>query len=91
MRKCATVGWGRVVRDTALLSAIGIDPDERRRVLGISVALSEAEVDWRGILESLVARGLRGVEFIVSDDPSWLRAARRAVLGGATWQRCRSW
>ena len=79
---------GGVVRDAAVLSAIGIGPDERRRVLGVSVALSEAEIHWRGFLESLVARGLRGVEFIVSDDHSGLRAARRAVLGGATWQRC---
>jgi len=79
---------GGVVRDAAVLSAIGIGADERRRVLGVSVALSEAEVHWRGFLESLVARGLRGVEFIVSDDHAGLRAARRAVLGGATWQRC---
>lgn len=79
---------GGVVRDAAVLSAIGIGPDERRRVLGVSVALSEAEVHWRGFLESLVGRGLRGVEFITSDDHAGLRAARRAVLGGATWQRC---
>ena len=79
---------GGVVRDAAVLSAIGVGPDERRRVLGVSVALSEAEVHWRQFLESLVARGLRGVEFIVSDDHAGLRAARRAVLGGATWQRC---
>ncbi len=79
---------GGVVRDAAVFSAIGIGADERRRVLGTSVALSEAEVHWRAFLESLVARGLRGVEFIVSDDHSGLRAARRAVLGGATWQRC---
>ena len=79
---------GGVVRDAAVLSAIGIGADERRRVLGVSVALSEAEVHWRGFLESLVARGLRGVEFITSDDHAGLRAARRAVLGGATWQRC---
>ncbi|WP_242512028.1 IS256 family transposase [Rhodobaculum claviforme] len=79
---------GGVVRDAAVLSAIGIGPDERRRVLGVSVALSEAEVHWRGFLDSLVARGLRGVEFITSDDHAGLRAARRAVLGGATWQRC---
>jgi len=79
---------GGIVRDVAVLSAIGIGPDERRRVLGVSVALSEAEVHWRAFLESLVARGMRGVEFIVSDDHSGLRAARRAVLGGATWQRC---
>lgn len=79
---------GGVVRDAAVLSAIGIGPDERRRVLGVSVALSEAEVHWRDFLESLVVRGMRGVEFIVSDDHAGLRAARRAVLGGAIWQRC---
>ncbi len=79
---------GGIVRDAAVLSAIGIGPDERRRVLGVSVALSEAEVHWRAFLESLQARGLRGVEYVVSDDHAGLRAARRAVFGGATWQRC---
>ncbi len=79
---------GGVVRDAAVLSAIGIGPDERRRVLGVSVALSEAEVHWRAFLESLIKRGMRGVRFVVSDDHAGLRAARQAVLGGATWQRC---
>lgn len=79
---------GGIVRDAAVLSAIGIGPDERRRVLGVSVALSEAEVHWRAFLESLQARGMRGVEYVVSDDHAGLRAARRAVLGGAAWQRC---
>lgn len=82
------VRLGGVVRDAAVLSAIGIGPDERRRVLGVSVALSEAEVHWRAFLESLQARGMRGVEYVVSDDHAGLRAARRAVLGGANWQRC---
>jgi len=82
------VRLGGVVRDAAVLSAIGIGPDERRRVLGVSVALSEAEVHWRAFLESLQARGMRGVEYVVSDDHAGLRAARRAVLGGAKWQRC---
>ncbi len=82
------VRQGGVVRDAAVLSAIGVGPDERRRVLGVSVALSEAEVHWRAFLESLQARGMRGVEYVVSDDHAGLRAARRAVLGGATWQRC---
>ena len=77
-----------VVRDAAVLSAIGIGPDQRRRVLGVSCAISEAEVHWRAFLESLVKRGLRGVTYIVSDDHAGLGAARKAVLGGATWQRC---
>jgi len=79
---------GGVVRDAAVLSAIGIGPDERRRVLGVSVALSEAEIHWRAFLESLQARGMRGVEYVVSDDHAGLRAARRAVFGGTRWQRC---
>ena len=49
---------GGVVRDAAVLSVIGIGPDQRRRVLGVSCALSEAEVHWRAFLETLVARGM---------------------------------
>ena len=79
---------GGVVRDAAVLSAVGVGPDGRRRVLGVSVALSEAEVYWRAFLENLVGRGMRGVQFITSDDHAGLKAARKAVLGGAIWQRC---
>ena len=75
---------GGIVRDVAVLSVIGVGPDERRRILGVSVALSEAEIHWRGFFDGLVARGLRGVTYVVSDDHAGLRAARRAVLGGAT-------
>ena len=77
-----------VVRDVAVLSAIGIDAQGRRHLLGVSIAISEAEIHWRTFLESLIKRGLYGVEFVVSDDHSGLKAARRAVLGGALWQRC---
>ena len=77
-----------VADDCAVLSAIGIDPSGKRRVLGVSVAFSEAEVHWRAFLESLAARGLQGVEFITSDDHPGLKAARKAVLPGARWQRC---
>lgn len=79
---------GGVVRDAALFSAIGVDGKGQRSVLGVSVALSEAEVHWRGFLDGLVRRGMRGVEFITSDDHSGLTAARKAVLPGALWQRC---
>ncbi len=51
---------GRVV-DCAVLIAIGVTASGHRRVLGVSVALSEAEVHWRAFLDSLIERGLRGV------------------------------
>ena len=76
------------VRDVAVLWATGIARTGQRSVLGVSVALSEAEVHWRDFLSSLVGRGLRGVRLIVSDAHEGLAAARRAVFGGVPWQRC---
>ena len=74
--------------DCAVLVAVGITDTGHRRVLGVSVALSEAEVHWRAFLDSLVKRGLTGVRLIVSDDHAGLKAARRALLPSVPWQRC---
>lgn len=76
------------VRDAAVFLASGVDPAGKRAVLGISVALSEQEVHWRTFLQSLVERGLRGVELIISDAHAGLQAARKAIFGGVPWQRC---
>lgn len=76
------------VRDAAVLIAVGVNMDGKREVLGVSVALSEQEIHWRTFLESLTARGLCGLELIVSDAHAGLKQARRAVFGGVPWQRC---
>jgi len=76
------------VVDSAVLIAHGVDEHGKRRVLGVSVSLSEAEVHWRAFMESLVKRGLNGLTMIVSDAHSGLRAARRAVFPSVPWQRC---
>ena len=78
---------GQIV-DCAVLVAVGVTADGKRRVLGVSVALSEAEVHWRAFLDSLIRRGLCGVKLIVSDDHAGLKAARRATLPSVPWQRC---
>ena len=76
------------IRDLAILSAVGINLQGKREILGVSVSLSEHEVHWRAFLESLKQRGLGGVQLITSDDHLGLRAARVAVFGGIPWQRC---
>jgi transposase-like protein len=76
------------IRDVAVLLASGVDRQGKRQIVGVSVSLSEAEVHWRSFLQSLVARGLRGIHLITSDDHAGLGAARRAVFGGVPWQRC---
>lgn len=79
---------GGSVVSCAVLLAVGINPQGRRTLLGVSVSLSEAEVHWRDFLASLQARGLHGVELVVSDDHAGLRAAREARFAGVKWQRC---
>ena len=79
---------GGLVIDEALLQAIGIDRQGRRHVLGLSVSRSEAEVHWREFFQSLVQRGLYGVQLITSDSHAGLEAARKAVFPGVPWQRC---
>jgi transposase-like protein len=76
------------IRDVALLTAVGVDLKGRRNILGVSVSLNEQEIHWRTFLQSLVRRGLQGVQLIVSDDHAGLKAARQAVFGGIPWQRC---
>ena len=82
------VRQGGSVVDSAVLIAYGIDPEGVRHILGVSVSLSEAEVHWRAFFESLVTRGLHGLECITSDAHSGLKAALRAVFPSVPWQRC---
>lgn len=74
--------------DCAVLIAVGIAPNGKRDVLGVSVSLSEAEVHWRDFLQSLVQRGLHGVKLLVSDAHEGLQAARKSVFPSLPWQRC---
>jgi putative transposase len=76
------------IRDTAILIATGVNRGGKRTILGVSAALGEQEVHWRSFLQSLITRGLSGVQLIISDDHSGLKAARVAVFGGIPWQRC---
>jgi transposase-like protein len=82
------VRHGGAVVPCAVLTAIGVTPDGKRSVLGCSVSRSEAEPHWREFLESIQARGMRGVKLVVSDDHAGLKAARQATMPGVPWQRC---
>jgi transposase-like protein len=79
---------GGSVVSCAVLMAVGVTPEGRRTVLGVSVSLSEAEVHWREFFSHLQARGLHGVRLVVSDDHAGLKAAREARFAGVPWQRC---
>ena len=80
---------GRVVNVVAV-TATGVNMDGRRELLGLDVFTSEDEAAWERFFNALVARGLSGVELVVSDAHKGLKSAIAKTFIGASWQRCRT-
>ncbi|MBQ0892775.1 IS256 family transposase [Micromonospora sp. U56] len=79
----------RRVVSQAIVVATGVRADGWREVLGFAVGDSEDGAFWTAFLRSLKARGLGGVQLVISDAHTGLKQAIAAVLLGAAWQRCR--
>jgi len=73
----------------AVVVATGVAADGHREVLGFDVGDSEDGAFWTAFLRSLRARGLGGVQLVISDTHAGLKSAIGSVLLGAAWQRCR--
>jgi transposase-like protein len=82
-------GKGSRVAAQAVVIATGVRTDGHREVLGFDVGDCEDGAFWTAFLRSLRARGLGGVQLVVSDAHEGLKAAIGSVLLGATWQRCK--
>ena len=80
---------GRIVR-CACVVATGVNGDGRREILGLDLFTREDEAAWSAFLRDLAARGLSGVQLVVSDDYRGLTNAIGALLPGTSWQRCRT-
>ena len=81
----------------ALVVATGVSAEGRREILGMALGDAETTDFWTSFLRSLRERGLKvpspedptGVVLVTSDAHAGIRAAVRAILPGASWQRCR--
>ena len=88
---------GRRVVCRALVVATGVSAQGRREILGMALGDAETTDFWTSFLRSLRERGLKvpspedptGVVLVTSDAHAGIRAAVRAILPGASWQRCR--
>jgi transposase-like protein len=77
-----------VIRSQAVMVAIGVDWEGRRNVLAVELANRESQTSWKEFCLKLKARGLSGVELVISDDHAGLRKAISEVFTEAAWQRC---
>lgn len=80
---------GRIV-NVHVLVATAVNANGNREILGVEVSAAEDGAGWLAFLRGLVARGLGGVQLVVSDAHAGLTEAIGATLPGASWQRCRT-
>ena len=80
---------GRIVNVSDVV-ATAVNAGDQREILGMDVGTGEDGAFWLAFLRSLNARGLSGVELVISDAHHGLQDAIATVFAGATWQRCRT-
>jgi len=81
---------GLHVTSQGVLLVVGISDDGYRELLGVWNADSENEQSWSQVFRELKKRGLKGIEYIVSDDHSGLVKAAKCQFQGVVWQRCQT-
>ena len=72
----------------AVVTAIALGEDGRKRLVGLDCVDTESYGDWRAFLASIRARGLSGLVLCVSDAHAGLTRALSEVFQGVAWQRC---
>lgn len=80
--------WAGEVRNVSLLVAIGVNQEGFREILGIVEGAKEDKAGWGAFLKHLKARGLSGVQLVISDACLGLVESIAEVYPKARWQRC---
>jgi putative transposase len=76
------------VRSTAMLWVIGSAADGHREHLGCWLGVSESGESWGQVFADLTRRGIRGVQYVVSDEHQGLVSGLRRYCPDAVHQRC---
>ncbi len=91
------VRLGKRVVSQAVVVATTVSAAGRREIIGMAIGDAETTDFWTEFLRGLRERGLKvstaadpaGVVMVISDAHAGLKAAIKAILPGAGWQRCR--
>jgi putative transposase len=78
------------VRSKGMLIAMGVNSRGQREILGFETAHGESYDAWSEFFSSLKSRGLKNVDFVVSDNHLGLIKAIREQFCGSMWQRCQT-
>jgi transposase-like protein len=78
----------RKATNISLLVVLGVRRDGQKVLLCVKNMGGESEAAWRGVLDDLVARGLRTPEFLIVDGAAGLDRALTALWPDVPVQRC---
>jgi len=78
----------RRATNVSLLVVLGIRRDGQKVLLAVRNMGGENEAAWRGVLDDLVARGLRSPELLIIDGAAGLEKALAALWPEVPTQRC---
>jgi transposase-like protein len=78
----------RKATNISLLVVLGVRRDGQKLLLAVRNMGGESEAAWRGVLDDLIARGLRTPEFLIIDGAAGLEKALAALWPEVPTQRC---
>ncbi len=78
----------RKATNISLLVVLGVRRDGQKVLLAVKNMGGESEAAWRGILDGLIARGLRTPDFLITDGGAGLERALAALWPDVPAQRC---
>jgi transposase-like protein len=78
----------RHATNVSLLVVLGVRHDGQKLLLAVRSMGGESEAAWRGVLDDLIARGLRTPEFLIIDGGAGLERALAALWPEVPAQRC---
>jgi transposase-like protein len=78
----------RKATNISLLVVLGVRRDGQKVLLAVKNMGGESEAAWRGVLDGLIARGLRTPDFLIVDGAAGLEKALTALWPEVPTQRC---
>ncbi|HEX7737686.1 MAG TPA: IS256 family transposase [Ktedonobacteraceae bacterium] len=83
-----TVRHGDQTDSTVVLTALSVDLEGKREILGLRACAEEDKDGWSCLLQDLRNRGVREVDLVVTDGHEGILAALAALFPVAPRQRC---